>query len=235
MTVETSATPEGGKGQPGLTLLFVLIAGLAVAAGLWFGATTFRGLSKPQPLTLAQGTLLTQPRPLADFALTDQDGRPFSLANLRGAWTFLSLGYTHCPDVCPMTLATFDAVERQIAQSGGQSAGGRQVEARPRFLFVSVDPGRDTPERLAQYVRYFNPGFLGATGEESQLRALAAQLGLLYARVEGQDTAMGYLMDHSASILLVDPQGRLTAIFSAPHDAALMASDFLAIAANHQP
>jgi protein SCO1 len=235
MSVETTATPGGGRGQPALTFLFVLIAGLAVAAGLWFGASTFRGLSKPLPLSLERGTLLTQPRPLADFALIDQDGRPFTLANLRGAWTFLSLGYTHCPDVCPMTLATFDAVERRIAESGAKSAGGRQVVARPRFLFVSVDPERDTPERLAQYVRYFNPGFLGATGEEPQLRALAAQLGLLYARVEGQDTAMGYLMDHSASILLVDPQGRLTAIFSMPHEAALMASDFLTIAANHQP
>ncbi len=238
MTVETAANRVAKKSQPGLTLLFVLIAGTAIAAGLWFGATTFRGLSRPMPVTLEEGTLLPQPRPLADFALTDQDGRPFSLANLRGGWTFLAIGYTHCPDICPMTLATFDAIDRQIAQSGtqsgAQSGAGRRVEARPRFLFVSVDPGRDTPERLAQYVRYFNPGFLGATGEEAQLRALTAQLGLLYVRVEGQDTAMGYLMDHSASILLVDPRGRLTAIFSAPHDAAGMASDFLTIAANHQ-
>ncbi|MGE5154733.1 MAG: SCO family protein [Bdellovibrio bacteriovorus] len=231
MNVETTATPDGGKRQPGLTLLFLLIGGFAVAAGLWFGATTFRGLSKPQPPTLGQGTLLAQPRPLADFALIDQDGRPYTLANLRGAWTFLAIGYTHCPDVCPMTLATFDAIERRIAES----ASGDQSEPRPRFLFISVDPERDTPERLAQYVRYFNPAFLGATGEEPQLRALAAQLGLLYARVEGQATAMGYLMDHSGSVLLVDPQGRLTAIFSTPHDAALMASDFLTIAANHQP
>ncbi len=232
MTVQTTANPVANKGQPRLVILFVLIAGVAIAAGLWFGATTFRGLSRPLPVTLEEGTLLPQPRPLADFVLTDQDGRPFSLANLRGGWTFLAIGYTHCPDVCPMTLATFDAIERQIAQSGTQSGAGRRVEARPRFLFVSVDPGRDTPERLAQYVRYFNPGFLGATGEEAQLRALAAQLGLLYVRVDGQDTAMGYLMDHSASILLVDPQGRLTAIFSTPHDAAGMASDFLTIAAN---
>lgn len=235
MTVGTTVTPGGSKGHPRLTLLFLLIAGAAIAAGLWFGAATFRGLSKPQPLVLGQGTLLAQPRPLAEFALTDQDGRPFSLESLRGVWTFLSIGYTHCPDVCPMTLATFDAIDRQIGQSGDQFATAPRGGLRPRFLFVSVDPERDTPERLAQYVRYFNPAFLGATGEEPELRAFAAQLGLLFARVEGQDTAMGYLMDHSASILLVDPQGRLTAIFSTPHDAALMASDFLTIAANHQP
>lgn len=234
MTLESLANRCAKKGQPGLTLLFVLVAGVAIAAGLWFGATTFRGLSRPMPVTLTQGTLLSEPRPLADFALTDQSGQPFSLANLRGGWTFLAIGYTHCPDVCPMTLATFDAIDRQIAQSGDLPAPAPRGGLRPRFLFVSVDPERDTPERLAQYVRYFNPAFLGATGEEAQLRAFVAQLGLLFARVEGQDTAMGYLMDHSASILLVDPQGRLTAIFGSPHDAAGIASDFLAIASNRQ-
>lgn len=229
--VQTSTGPRRPKGQPGLTVLFLLIAGAALVAGLWFGATAYRKLSTPGPVVLEAGTLLTEPRPLADFALTDQDGRPFSLANLRGAWTFLAIGYTYCPDVCPMTLATFKTVDRLIVEG----ASARGVAARPRFLFVSVDPGRDTPERLAQYVRYFNPAFLGATGEDVQLRALAAQLGLLYARVEGQDTAMGYLMDHSATIVLVDPEGRLSAIFSAPQDATRMASDFMTIATNHQP
>jgi len=228
---DADARPRPPKGRPGLIVLFVLIAGAALVAGLWFGATAYRQLSTPGPVVLEAGTLLPEPRQLADFALTDQDGRPFSLANLRGAWTFLAIGYTSCPDVCPTTLATFKAVDRLASES----AAGRGVEARPRFLFISVDPGRDTPKRLAQYVRYFNPAFLGATGEDVQLRALAAQLGLLYARVEGQDSAMGYLMDHSATIVLVDPEGRLTAIFSAPQDATRMASDFLTIAANHQP
>lgn len=231
MRTETTVAVEIRKGRFGLTLFLIVMAGAAVAAGVWFGAATFKGLSRPMPQALEQGTLLARPRPLADFVLTDQDGRPFSLANLRGAWTFLAIGYTHCPDVCPTTLATFDAIDREI----GRTTSSSGIGPRPRFLFISVDPGRDTPERLAQYVRFFNPDFLGATGEESQLRALAAQLGLLYVRVEGEDTAMGYLMDHSASILLVDPQGRLAAIFSAPQNAGRMASDFLRIAANQGP
>ncbi len=230
MTVENAVKSAPGGAGRFTFLLFVLIAGVAVAAGLWFGTTVFRGLSGASPLVLQEGTLLPQPRPLADFSLTDQDGRPFSLANLRGHWTFLAIGYTHCPDICPMTLATYDAIEGEIAKAASGEGGKTPVQ----FLFISVDPGRDTPERLAQYVRYFNPRFLGATGDEVQLRALAAQLGLLYAKVEGQDTAMGYLMDHSASILLVDPEGRLTAIFSTPHDARLMAADYLALVTNHQ-
>ena len=229
MTAEIDAN-KAQTGARRAVLLFVLIAGAAVAAGLWFGVATFRGLSGSAPPQLQAGTLLPQPRPLADFSLTDQDGRPFSLANLRGHWTFLAIGYTSCPDICPMTLATLDALEGAIAKEDTREGG----QPRAQFLFISVDPERDTPERLAQYVRYFNPDFIGATGDDAQLRALAAQLGVLYAKVDGQDTAMGYLMDHSASILLLDPQGRLSAIFSAPHDADRMAADFISIAANHQ-
>jgi protein SCO1/2 len=230
MAVETTVNQPVNKGLQGLSLLFVLIAAaVTFAGGLWLGATTYQTFSRPVAVALEEGTLLPRPRPLADFALTDQDGRPFTLANLRGAWTFLAIGYTHCPDVCPLMLATFGAVERQI----DKDAPDRKVKARPHFLFISVDPQRDTPERLAQYVRYANPEFIGATGEDAQLKALTAQLGLLYTRVEVKDSAMGYLMDHSASMLLVDPQGRLTAIFSAPQNPAGMASDFLTIAANH--
>lgn len=221
-----SEPPKPGAARSGL-LTFALIGGLALAGGLWLGATLM-GTGAPPPVPrVSAATLLPEPRLLADFRLVDQDGAPFTREALRGQWTFLAIGYTHCPDICPTTLATFDA----IASGIGTGAGER---APARFLFVSIDPGRDTPERLAQYVRYFNPEFLGATGEEVQLRAFAAQLGLAYAKVEGEDTALGYLMDHSGSILLIDPEGRLTAIFSAPHDSALMALDFLAIAAGRE-
>lgn len=229
MSIQTAAERQG----PGLALPVAAIVGaLAVAAGLWLGSTTFGGRpAAPKVPVLTQGTALPQPRPLADFSLVDQDGQPFALANLKGHWTFLSIGYTSCPDICPMTMATYQAMARRLTGEASEAAEAKG----PRFLFVSVDPGRDTPERLAQYVRWFDPGFLGATGEDGELRALAAQLGVLYARVDGQETAMGYTMDHSASILLIDPQARLAAVFGAPHDAAGMATDFLALASGPQP
>ena len=228
MNTESAGKGPGPDVRPGggNHLLFIVVGILVFALGLWLGIASFSGSSKPaEPPALRAGTLLPQPRYLADFDLVDQDGRPFSLANLKGHWTFVSIGYTSCPDICPTTMATYSAVSAGIAKL--------QPETKPQFLFISVDPERDRPERLAQYVRYFNPAFLGATGEDVQLRALAAQLGVLYARVEGEVTAMGYLMDHSASILLVDPEGRLTAIFGTPHDSALIANDFLTIAASH--
>lgn len=212
----TEAKP-GRPGGPSLVAVAVAIA--AVAAGLWFGAGWFRGAVRPTApaaLALAAGTPLPQPKPLKPFALIDQDGRVLTGEGLTGRWTFAAIGYTTCPDVCPMTMATFVALARQTGNAGGVG---------PRFLFISVDPGRDTPERLAQYVRHFNPDFQGATGAEPDLQALVRDLGALYARVEDPKSALGYTMDHSASIYLIDPQGRLAAIFSAPHDPTMMARD----------
>ena len=226
-----SATTETRPATGHIGLWFVLIAGVAIAGGLWLGLTTFGGPPRPAPPPVLQaGTMLPQPKPLADFVLTDQDGHPFSLANLSERWTFLAIGYTYCPDICLMTLATFDAIKDGIVEAAAE----RGDRTPAQFLFVSVDPERDTPERLSQYVRYFDPVFLGATGDEAQLQALTAQLGLLYARVEGQETAMGYSMDHSGSILLVDPLGRLAAIFSRPHDPSAMSADFHAIETDYE-
>jgi len=202
-----------------LQKLLPVAAILALAAGLWLGLNHFQTSMQQAPKTIDSGTLLPTPRPLEPFALIGGDGKPFTLDNLKQGWHFLAIGYTHCPDVCPTTLATFDAIAKQSGT----------LETQPRFLFVSVDPERDTPEKLRQYVGYFNEDFLAATGPHPALQGLTTQLGMLYGKAEGQQTAMGYLVDHSATILLVDPLGRLAAIFSAPHDPAAMAEDFITI------
>jgi protein SCO1/2 len=201
------------------TRLLVAAAILALGLGLWLGLQQFRGGPDRTPLQLRSGTLLPSPRPLQPFALTAHDGRPFDLERLRGHWTFLAIGYTHCPDVCPTTLATFDAIAKKVAAS----------RTPPQFVFVSVDPERDTPEQLGRYVTWFNPAFVGATGPEPALRGLTTQLGLPYAKAEGNNTTLGYLVDHSATIMLIDPLARLAAIFSAPHDPVAMAQDFTTI------
>jgi protein SCO1 len=201
-----------------LPVLFAL-AMAAAATGAWFGMSVFDKRAEPAP-ELATGTLLPSPRPLAPFSLTDQDGAPMTADSLRGQWTFVAFGFTSCPDVCPTTMANLAALADRL--------GDRDAAA---FLFVSVDPERDTPEGIGQYVRYFNPSFLGATGTHEELRGLTGQLGVLYARAPEQDTAMGYLVDHSASILLLDPEVRLAAVFSGPHRPDAMAQDLGAITA----
>lgn len=202
-------------------VLAAIIAVLATAAGIWFGVGSVENGTFPsQPVTLTAGTFLPQPRVLEPFELVDQDSKPLTSDTLKGRWTFIAIGYTHCPDVCPMTLATFNAIDGALKEGDRHPAD---------FLFISIDPERDQPERLAQYVRYFNPRFFGATGSDEALQGLTKQLGILYARVDDQDSAMGYLMDHSASILLLDPDVRLAALFSPPHDSVKMAADFKTI------
>lgn len=210
------------RGRP-LARIAPLLAIAALAVGLWLGLGYFeQRLQQPPPPLMQSAFPLSQPRPLPSFELTADDGTPFDLDSLRGHWTLMAFGYTQCPDICPTTLATYKEIDRLL----GESAGG----PRPEFLFISVDPERDSPERLGTYVRYFSPGFRGATGPHDALRKLTEPLGILYARAESQDTALGYLVDHSASILVIDPQARLAAIFSPPHNPRAMAEDVATLA-----
>lgn len=208
------------------TLVFLAV--VFGAAGVWLGLILYGGAPEPESIAmdLKAGTLLPQPKSLEDFLLVDQDGQRLDRDALKGNWTFLAFGYTHCPDVCPTMMATYDALEQELAESG--------AEPQPEFLFVSVDPERDTPQRVGEYVGYFNPRIRGATAGHEVLNPLTAQLGILYRRAEEQETAMGYMVDHSASMLLLDPQARLSAIFSAPHDTRAMAEDFRTISANNR-
>jgi protein SCO1/2 len=214
----------GGLSRRTLISLAVVFA----LTGLWFGMLFFGGGLEPRSIAvdLSDATLLPQPKPLEDFTLVGQDGQPLGRDDLKGRWTFLAFGYTYCPDVCPTMMATFDALEQELAKSG--------AEPQAEFLFVSVDPERDTPQRVGEYVGYFNPRIQGATAGHEVLRPLTTQLGILYQRAEGQDTAMGYLVDHSASMLLLDPQARLSAIFGSPHNAKTMAGDFRTISSHGQ-
>lgn len=204
----------------GLRRLLIPVGVLAVAAGVWFGMSRFDpGVETTSPPVAAMqaGTPLPQPKVLSPFTLTDQDTQPFGLEDLKGRWTFVSIGFTACGNVCPTNMATYRAINERSARAGTEQA--------VNFLFISVDPERDSPEQLRQYVRRFNPRFLGATGSHDQLQPLVRELGLMYGRSE-EEGATGYMVDHSASILLLDPQVRLIAVFSWPHDSAAMAADF---------
>jgi len=219
---------EQQKSHPGLVRAAVVVVGiLAVAAGIWFGLRQQGAAGTPRPVPIAvalkAGTLLPEPKPLEDFSLIGQDNRPLDRDSLEGHWTFMAFGYTYCPDICPTMMATFDALEKELSNSG--------AESQPEFLFISVDPERDTPEQVGKYVGFFNPRIRGATAGHDVLRPLTAQLGILYRRADEQETAIGYLVDHSASMLLLDPQASLAAIFSAPHDPRAMAEDYLALSA----
>jgi len=184
-------------------------------------AVLLSACSQPQPPQLKQGTLLPSAKAIADFQLTDQHGKPFTRNNLMGKWSFAFFGYTHCPDVCPTSLSMLAQVMKKLEQNDN-------LDTKPQVVFVSVDPERDTPELLAQYLPYFNPDFIGVTGDPQQLLLLTRQIGIMYGKAPG-DNADNYLVDHSASIILFDPDGNFLALFGMPHDPDLIAQDFVAI------
>ncbi len=133
-----------------------------------------------------------------DFALTDQHGAPRALADFRGKAVVLFFGYTHCPDVCPTTLA-------ELAEAMKRLGADAQ---RVQVLFVTVDPERDTPELLAQYVPAFDPSFLGLRGDAEATARVTREFKILVQKHEGASPG-NYTVDHSAGTFIFDPQGRL--------------------------
>jgi protein SCO1/2 len=184
---------------------------VALLAGVWLAATYRENGSRAILLPDQVMTLFPAPKPLAAFAFTDQENRVFDLSRLKGKWSFLFFGYTHCPDICPTTLATLARARENIAKS---AAGAKDVQ----FVFISVDPNRDTAGKLGQYVAYFDTTFLGVTGGDAQLGNLAGQLGAAY-QVEVKPGADNYPVYHTAALFLVDPQARYRAVFAATLDA----------------
>ncbi len=195
-----------------------LIGALALVAALAGAllALQLRDAPTPGP-ALASGTWLPAARALEPFALIDETGAPATLESLRGRPTLLFFGFTRCPDVCPATLALVAAARRKAAADA------------LRVVLVSVDPERDPPERLAAYVRAFDPDFHALTGSAEQITALARQLGVAALRVPlpGGD----YTVDHSAALLWLDRNVRLAAIFTPPLQVETLAADLAALLA----
>jgi protein SCO1/2 len=194
-----------------ITIAFILVAFLSAGAGLALWQASQATAPADQPALL----VLPEPREIPPFELVDHEGRAFGPARLQGSWSLLFFGFTHCPDICPGALYDLHLLDEMLVDAHGR--GAHQV------LFVSVDPERDTPERLKDYVRYFDPDFAAVTGEHEQLEPLTRKLGIAYRIEEHEAGADAYNVDHSASILLMDPQGRLHGVFPAPHDVAAMA------------
>ena len=163
--------------------------------------------------------MLASPKVLVPFRLADHEGRPFTNERLTGRWSLMMLGFTHCPDVCPFTLQNLALVLEQMSTRVAP-------ERLPQVVFVAVDPARDRPV-LADYVRYFNDGFIGITGAADDVKVLIEGLEG-YVRVVGMESGKtSYQVQHSAVVSVVDPQARIRATLNPPLEPAA-AADFLA-------
>jgi len=198
-------------------VFFVAAAGGFAAAHFWHAAQR-----RPPPPALLTGTILEPRRALPDFSLLDEHGLKFTRADLLGHWSMLFFGYTNCPDLCPTTLAMLAAMAKSMRAAADP--------VRPRIVFVSVDARRDTPAQLARYVPYFDPSFIGVTAaDQKTVEAFALKLGVVVLIVPQADG--GYSVDHSGSIFVADPRGRLAAVLSGPFTAAKLRSDLRTITA----
>ena len=194
-------------------LLAALFLVAAFAGGAWF---FLAGLNGGRAVTQS-ATVLEEPRPLPEFELVDHRGDPFTVEDLRDRTSLVFFGFTHCPDICPATLQQLTLARRQLAGRG---------EPLPEIVLISVDPDRDTPGVLRQYVEYFGQGVTGVTGSEDALRGLTGALGIHFEKAPPAGGAGGdYLVNHSAVVLVIDPQARLEAIFSAPHSIEAFVND----------
>lgn len=161
--------------------------------------------------------LLRPGKPLPAFSLQGVNGKPFTRASLTGHWSLLYFGYTHCPDVCPITLAELAQMTTRLQDL--------PTADRPHVYFISVDPKRDTLPALQQYVRRFDADFAAATGAVSQLEIIGKVLGVDFS-YQPADQAPGYSVNHSVAILVIDPEARETAVYTPPLIPARMADDY---------
>lgn len=198
-------------------LMFIVASLVAMVAGVWVSGNFFN-LQPDQ--TELHGTRFSEPRALQPFTLTDHTGKSFGIEQLIDKWSFVFFGYTYCPDVCPTTMSVLNSVANRL----GDNAPAVQ------YIFVSVDPERDTPEQLGQFVTWFNGDFIGVTGTDPELENLTRQLGVVYMRIPDGKESGTYTVDHTASVLLFDPDGKFHAIFSAPLNAAELAEDLMRLA-----
>jgi protein SCO1/2 len=188
-----------------LVIVALLAMGLGVSLGVWLDYKNDQVIDKTY-------RILSPARKIGIPQLMKDDNVPFSKEDMTGHWTLMFFGYTHCPDICPTTLNTLAQAKKLFHQ--------KSKNKFPRVVFVSVDPARDTTDVLGEYVRYFDSSFIGITGEDKMLQAYTLQLGVVYMRAPPETGSKGnYVVDHSSTVLLLNPAGELQAYLQPPHSA----------------
>lgn len=180
---------------------------VAVALGLALLAGILVALWSQAPREPQAALVLPEPTALPAFSLLDQHGNAIDASVFEGQWDLVFFGFTHCPDICPTTLQILATARRQLEERG--------VLPLPRIALVSVDPERDTPDIIGRYVDYFGNGNLGITGDLAEIGRLTSGLGIYFQKQAAEGD--GYNVDHSAAVLVFDPDGRFSAIFTGPH------------------
>ena len=204
-------------------LLMLIVGVISISAGLWLSQKMFISNNDTSIPAQLDATVLPNARVMKEFSLSEHNGEVFNPQQLKNHWSFLFFGFTNCPDVCPVTLKVMQDVWKTLPTKASD-------KGHPKLYFISVDPERDKLNTLKQYVEYFNPEFIGVTGNLDELDKLTRQIGILYG-YDDKDGASDneYTVNHSAQIILIDPKARMRAVISPPHDAKTIAANFQTI------
>jgi len=202
-----------------ISKLLTLVLCLLVAT---VGAITARQLFTVEgnveaPLPDINGFVLQQPRALPEFVLLNGQSQPFAKTDFEGAWSFLYFGFTYCPDICPTAFVEMAKLKKLLDAS--------HPDLATEFYLVSVDPQRDTPARIQEYVTYFDDSFKGLTGDLAEIGNLAQSASVIHV-IEPSSDGESYEVGHSSTVTLLDPQGDIRAIFKEPLRASALATDF---------
>ena len=203
------------------SLAVLLVIALSVTAFIGWKLSNDPVVKAPAEI---EDYLFWEAKELTDFKLTGADNRTLGLNELKGKWSFIFFGYTHCPDVCPLTLMVLGQAFKILEKNPA-------VFPEVQGIFVSVDPKRDTPESLKEYVSYFNDRFIGVTGSTAELDDFSRQMSALYTihPKEAGQSDNAYLVTHNSTVFLVDPQGRLHGRFPPPQTPKEIAEVFMKI------
>ncbi len=193
------------------SIVFFACIALVLGVGLHVWNT-----HKPRMTQPTSATPLNQPQGLPAFSLIDSSNLPFTNRSLIGHYSFLFFGYTHCQGICPITMTLLTQLYAQLE---------KQKLPLPQIVFITLDPRRDTKNVLAHYVHAFHSSFQGVTGSSRDIQQLSKQMGVVYISAQ-QKKESNYQIDHSGTLYLIDPEGKLIAVFSPPHDKNAIAKDY---------
>lgn len=215
--------PQPRKKNTRLVGILVVIILILIVLGIYSHRKRQAETGPAQSQTTAQissdGSVLPTPKTLSPFTLTDDTNRTLANNDLKGHWTFLFFGFANCGDVCPTTLSQLNAVTQQLQKD-------LPAQDLPQVIMVTVDPDRDTQAVLHDYVKKFNPNFIGARATPDVLNQFGKEIGLYYGKVAHSDQPNDYSMTHSAELYLINPEGNWAAMFTYPHDTATLTQDY---------
>lgn len=201
----------------------LILTGFLALMALVFGVYLSQQWFSEKSIDISQfnGTILTKPRIIHPFVLTGTDSKRFDNHELQNHWTMMFFGFTQCGSICPTTMAELGKMMRLLTQKG--------IKPLPQVVMISVDPARDSVEKLAKYVKAFDSHFYGARGEPDEVTRMAKEMGVAFSKVvaKSNDSSKHYTIEHTGTIMLLNPRGELAGFFTSPHQASMLAQDYI--------